>query len=1063
MLKKIVNQIIIVFVIFCLASTIFTPLNANESDETQTLIQTIFLEDFSLISTDDGDEIQVENYGKLLVEGKPLVPSKIVSYAIPPNAKILDISAQIDTINTIPRPVEIIPTPSPIIIDGENNEDDSTFTKNYNDVYQSDDPYPANIIEFMGTSQYRKYELVDIRVNPFTYYPLSKQLDYYPEITIQIEYELTEKNDVIIDNLKRTEDTAEEIIDNYQQAQQWYPQTKQKDTGQYSYVIITLDSLTSSVIPLVNWEISKGETVNVTTTSWIYLNYAGYDNGEKIRNFLRDKYPSSEWGIENVLLVGSYSDVPIRFTAQPAETDYYYAELSQPDSQSWDIDGDHQYGESSDPIDFYAEVNVGRIPFSTPTTVYDICDKSVDYEQTNDPTFKKNILLLGAYFWDDTDNAVLMEAISSNPWMSDWTKTRMYEQGHSSYSSDYDLNIGNVNSVWPSNTYAYVDWAGHGSPTSAHIMYSKGSAFVNTGTCSYLNDDYPAIIFADACSNHETEQFNIGQGMMQQGGVGFLGSTEIAYGMHAWNGPYDGSSQSLDYFFTSYVTSGDYTQGEAHQKALREMYTNSLWYYTYLETFEWGSFLGNPNLKMFYDPIELEVISSLPEYIDPGVPTHFEIRINEISDTYINGTGQLHYRFDTGSFHTISISHLSGDVYEVTMPAADCGDTPEYYFSIQGTSTGPITNPDGAPTSVYSCLVGNITIVFSDDFETDTGWSVVDDGGLTAGSWERGIPIGGGDRGDPAIDYDGSGRCYLTQNDDGDSDIDGGITWLISPTLALANMNDPEVTYAYWYTNNFGSDPNNDLFIVYVSNDNGATWEQVDVIGPASSSGWKIGSFHVSDYVLLTDQIKVRFEASDLNSGSVVEAGIDAFTIQEFNCIPLGNVPLSEISQNWNLFSIPFNTTVSKSDIIVQIYSIQYTWNEAVLEGYISEYVFGWDRTAQYYTFTDQFIPGEGYWFYANVDCQLYAYNVSTHFDDYITVVSDNWNMMSVPDNENLSKTDVIVDGFTWDEAVTNSLVSDFIFGWNPSSQSYVFSETFEPGNAYWLYAYQPCMLKREI
>ena len=27
----------------------------------------------------------------------------------------------------------------------------------------------------------------------------------------------------------------------------------------------------------------------------------------------------------------------------------------------------------------------------------------------NDPTFKKNILLLGAFFWPDTDNAVLME------------------------------------------------------------------------------------------------------------------------------------------------------------------------------------------------------------------------------------------------------------------------------------------------------------------------------------------------------------------------------------------------------------------------------------------------------------------------------------------------------------------------------------------------------------------------------------------------------------------------------------------------------------------------------
>ena len=142
-----------------------------------------------------------------------------------------------------------------------------------------------------------------------------------------------------------------------------------------------------------------------------------------------------------------------------------------------------------------------------------------------------------------------------------------------------------------------MNWAGHGSPDACWIYYDSGY-FISNYDCPQLNDDYPAIIFADACSNSDTDDFNIGQAMLEQGGVGFLGSTKVAYGMPAWNNPYSGSSQSFDYFFTTCVTSGDYTQGEAQQWGLIEMYTHGLWYYDKYETFEWGALWGNPDLGM---------------------------------------------------------------------------------------------------------------------------------------------------------------------------------------------------------------------------------------------------------------------------------------------------------------------------------------------------------------------------------------------------------------------------------------------------------------------------------
>ncbi|MHC4208656.1 MAG: C25 family cysteine peptidase [Planctomycetota bacterium] len=853
----------------------------------------------------EGVDVAVEGFGSLLVPGKPKLPSRIVAIAVPPGADVIDVTYDVGEEVILAGTYAVRPAPLTRVIGDEDPgvaaQRLRMYQRHHDAVYGSDDAYPAEVAQLVRRAGYRRYNLVDVRVTPLTYHPRSGRLVLHRQITVHVDYALPGgPAGVILDGSARTEAMARRIVTNYDAAADWYPRSRTATRGLHDFVIITLDSLTSSVAPLVAWETSKGRTVEVVTMSWIDATYWGWDPAHSIREFLREKYPSAEWGIEDVLLVGHYDDVPMRRTAQDLsygrpETDFYYAELSLPDDQSWDVDGDHQWGEYLDPIDFYAEVNVGRIPWSDPATVLSICEKSVAYEQNDDPAFKKNILLLGAFFWNNdpnprTDNAVLMEAKVDQPWMADWTMTRMYEQNgqcSSAYPCDYPLLRQNVMAVWPAGRFAFVNWAGHGSPTSTHIYGLGAPAFIRASDCSSLNDDYPAIIFADACSNSDTDYLNIGQAMLQRGGVGFLGATKVAYGCPGWNDPMDGSSQSMDYFFTTYVTSGHYTQGQAHQLALTDMYTYGLWSSVKYEMFEWGSLWGNPNLGMV-SPAALSITfpAGLPEYLETGAATSITVQITDGPDeAYAPGSGRLHYRDDGGSFQAYPLTPMGGDLYEATLPGALCETAPEYYISAQGDRGSTVLSPHDAPVSLHAATVGTVTVVFQDDFEADLGWTA-ENLGATSGDWQRGIPVNDPNWFfDPISDSDGSGRCYVTLNEMGSSDVDEGAVRLTSPIFDMSEGGMIGYDYYLCLTNDSGSD----RIRVEVSNSGGAgNWAEVTRHDIGGGLGWRHQEITEAGLVAAgvppTAAMRIRFTANDATPQTVVEAGIDAFLVTRLDC-----------------------------------------------------------------------------------------------------------------------------------------------------------------------------------
>jgi hypothetical protein len=274
--------------------------------------------------------------------------------------------------------------------------------------------------------------------------------------------------------------------------------------------------------------------------------------------------------------------------------------------------------------------------------------------------------------------------------------------------------------------------------------------------------------------------------------------------------------------------------------------------------------------------------NGLPPVVDPSAGTPIRVEVHGRLANPIAGSGLLHY-FDGSAFTAVAMNQVSSNVYDGVIPAVpglSCGGEVQYYFSSDADDGGTYTSPSNAPTKVDTAIsASTVNTIVSLDFESTTGWSVVNDPSLTDGAWEDGVPAGDGSRGDPTADYDGSGKCWLTGNRAGNSDVDGGPTQLLSPTFDLSGLHDVRVSYARWFTND---DMDADRLTVEVSADGGTSWTVIESV--PGSSGWTVADWRVDDFIALTSTVRFRFSAVDNPNNSVTEAALDRFMLVQYGC-----------------------------------------------------------------------------------------------------------------------------------------------------------------------------------
>jgi len=190
------------------------------------------------------------------------------------------------------------------------------------------------------------------------------------------------------------------------------------------------------------------------------------------------------------------------------------------------------------------------------------------------------------------------------------------------------------------------------------------------------------------------------------------------------------------------------------------------------------------------------------------------------------------------------------------------------------------------------------------DLETNEGWLIgAPDDTATTGVWVRVDPNGTGAQ--PEDDHTPAGvTCFVTGQGPvgggiGENDVDGGRTTLVSPPLSVAGLEDPQIAYWRWYSNDRGSSPGQDVLTVDISADGGA-WVRLETVGPTGPGtvgGWIFHSSRIADFVSATSSVRLRFVAADEGEGSIIEAAVDDVVVIDcLGCDEIVPLPPGELT-----------------------------------------------------------------------------------------------------------------------------------------------------------------------
>src|SRR5437867_2917757 len=218
-------------------------------------------------------------------------------------------------------------------------------------------------------------------------------------------------------------------------------------------------------------------------------------------------------------------------------------------------------------------------------------------------------------------------------------------------------------------------------------------------------------------------------------------------------------------------------------------------------------------------------------------------------------------------------------------PVSGLVDGGSYASTLRSPDPAANADPDDFAISFTVAARVGVSLVFSDDFETDHGWTRNPNGTDTAttGLWERGDPQAVSYNGPKQLGTTVSGvNALVTGRQAGSSagthDIDGGVTSIRSPVIALPSTGDLTLSFSYYFAHASNSSSADFLRVRIVGGTTTTVFEQR---GAATDRDAVWGTASVSLNSFAGQIISILIEAADAGSPSLVEAAIDDVTITQ--------------------------------------------------------------------------------------------------------------------------------------------------------------------------------------